>query len=189
MENLKSFLDTFYVGSCLLLSDNYRCMCCHHRSTPHQSVRVRSTMTTFIRVKIQKLSLVIKISTCFSCVAREKVRNFSLYMSYTLQCNSYNDIFKSMLGSPTLSLGSLHHLPTGVRNFQFNVSLNQYCVAIRNCTKNPCRVSGWVVRFITSFSQQIKFLIQTYNPGCKDQISASDIQPQFSIFWKNQITV
>jgi hypothetical protein len=85
------------VGSCLVLSNNCRCMCYHRRSTLHQiwtswigSDNVRQGSKTIFGDENIYLS---------SCVVGEKVRNLSLYVGSTFQYDCCNSISKCIMGA------------------------------------------------------------------------------------------
>jgi hypothetical protein len=74
-------LRLLYVGSCFVLSGNYRCMCYHHQNTLYQ------IYTSWIHNDnvCQGTKIVSSDDNIhsFSCVAGKKVKNLSLYMSST----------------------------------------------------------------------------------------------------------
>jgi hypothetical protein len=83
------------VGSCFVLNDNSCCMHYHCRSTLHQIC-----MSRINNDNVYQCSKIVfgddNIHSC-PCVAREKVRNLSLYMNSTLQCDSCNGILKRII--------------------------------------------------------------------------------------------
>jgi hypothetical protein len=86
---------SLYIGSCPILSGNCCYMCCHHQSMLHQIYTnwisndnvCEGLKTIFNNDNIHS----------FSCVAREKVRNFFLYMNSLFWCDSYNGISKHIM--------------------------------------------------------------------------------------------
>jgi hypothetical protein len=83
------------VGSCLV-SSNYQCMHCHLWNMLHQIYTSRIGNDNVCQgSKIVSSDDNIHSS---SCVAGEKVKNLSLYMSFILQCNSCIGISKRIMG-------------------------------------------------------------------------------------------
>ncbi len=87
METIVGFYDKgnkiifwhfFCVGLCLVLSDNYRYMRCHHRNMLHQ-ISISQIDNDNVRQGTKTIFNDDNIHSS-SCVTREKVRNFSLCM-------------------------------------------------------------------------------------------------------------
>ncbi len=83
------------VGLCFILINNYHCMCCHYRSMLHQ-IFISHVDNYYI---CQNMKTIFDDDNIYQSlgVTRKKVRNFSLYMSFTLQCNSSNNILKRIM--------------------------------------------------------------------------------------------
>ncbi len=87
---------SFSIKSCLVLNDNVVTCANVIKACYTISIQVKSTMTTF--AKVQKLFKGDDNIHLSSFMAREKMRNLSLYVSSTFQCCNYNNISKSIMG-------------------------------------------------------------------------------------------
>ncbi len=89
------------VGLCLVLNGNCCYMCCHHQSMLHQIYMSQISNDNICQgTKIVSSDDNIHL---FSCVGGEKVRNLSLYVSSTLQCDSCNSISKHIMNYNVLT--------------------------------------------------------------------------------------
>jgi Fe-S-cluster containining protein len=88
------FWHSLSVGLCFVLSGNHCCMCYRH-----QSMLCQIYMSRIDNDNVQQsLKIVFGNDNIHSsCMAREKMRNLSLYVSYTLWHDSYNDISKCVM--------------------------------------------------------------------------------------------
>ncbi len=90
------------VRLCLVLNNNYCCMHYHRRNMLHQICMSRiSNDNVHHGSKIVFGDDNIHLSLC---VVGEEVKNLSLYVSSTFQCNSCNDIFKCIMGCSAIIL-------------------------------------------------------------------------------------
>jgi hypothetical protein len=88
------------VGSCFVFSDNCHYMCCRW-----------NTLHKIWMSWIDNENVCQGSKTIFSddnihlilCVVKEKVKNLSLYVGFTVQCNSYNNISKHIMGCSALT--------------------------------------------------------------------------------------